>query len=307
MNAAPTLAPVDPAHPVTGPVERAPKGGFGLAALGALYTLTLRQHLHGKRWLVMGALFLLPALLAGLVRATAPDVQPVLQEFLFVFMFIPQAILPLVALLYASGIIHDEQEEQTFTYLLVRPIPKWAIYAVKVLATLTTTIVLTAVFTTLTYLVIYLGATVPAGENVPLRCLKAVGIHALAVVTYCCLLGFLSLLTKRTLILGFLYTAFFEGLLANLPFGVRLLTVIYYARLTAYRSLEFILTPQPGFQVDMAAEAWQLNIKADPTLAGHPSLGTCLAILVGVSVVCTLAGAVLCSQREFRVKTPEGN
>src|ERR1700681_4792467 len=79
---------------------RAPLGPIGAAALWALYTLTLRQHLHGKRFLVMGALFLTPAAIAAVVRATAPDVPSVLLEFSFVFMFIPQAFLPLVALLY---------------------------------------------------------------------------------------------------------------------------------------------------------------------------------------------------------------
>src|SRR5437660_477854 len=107
-------------------------GGSPLTSLVALYSLTVRQHLHGKRWIVLGVLFLTPAALAAVVRATAPDVPALVLEFLFVFMFIPQALLPLVALLYGSGIIQDEQEEQTLTYLLMRPISKWAIYLVKV-------------------------------------------------------------------------------------------------------------------------------------------------------------------------------
>jgi ABC-2 type transport system permease protein len=276
-----------------------------MTALGALYVLTVRQHLHGKRWLVLGALLLLPALLAALVRATAPDVQPILLEFLFVFMLVPQALLPLVALLYGSGIVQDEQEEQTLTYLLIRPIPRWAIYTVKVLATLTTTVILTAVFTTLTYAAIYAG-TEALMTNVLVRCGKAIGIHGLTVATYCCLFGFMSLLTKRTLVLGFLYAAFFEGFLANLPFSVRLLTLIYYGRLIAYRSLTFVMTEPAGNKVDLAAQAWQLDVTTDPHLLEHPALRTCVLVLLGVSLVCTVLGALLCARREFHVKTPEG-
>jgi ABC-2 type transport system permease protein len=285
------------------PRERS--GGFGPSALAALYTLTLRQHFHGKRWLVLGALFTAPAALAALVRATAPDVPPIQLEFMFVFMLIPQALLPLVALLYGSGVIQDEQEEQTFTYLLIRPIPRWAIYAVKVLATATTTVALTAVFTTLTYLVIYLGAD-GAGDNIPLRCVKAVGVHCLVVVAYCSLFGVMSLLTRWTLVLGFVYTAIFEGLLANLPFSVRLLAVIYYARLIAYRMMDFVMPRSRGVKIDMADEAWQLGVKLDPTMADHPAPGTCLVVLIVASVLCTAFGAYLCSRREFYVKTPEG-
>ena len=89
-------------------------------------------------------LFLLPAALVVMIRVTAPQAPPpIILEFIFAFMFIPQALLPLAALLYASGMIQDEQEEQTITYLLIRPIPKWALYTFKLLATLTTTVVLT--------------------------------------------------------------------------------------------------------------------------------------------------------------------
>jgi ABC-2 type transport system permease protein len=286
-------------------MRSAPSGGLGLTALWTLYVLTVRQHMHGKRWIVMGVLFLLPAGLAILVRATSPNVPSIWLEFLFAFMFIPQALLPLVALLYASGMIRDEQEEQTITYLLIRPIPKWALYVLKLLATLTTTVVLTAVFTALTYAAIYLGGDT-GGENIPLRCLKAVAINSLAVISYCCLFGLMSLLTKWILVVGILYTALFEGLVANMPFGIRLVTVIYYTRLIAYRTLPF-LDQTPRRTENLSAEAWQFDIKRDPQLLEHPQVSTCLIVLLTASFVCTVLAAFLCSQREFHVKTPEKN
>src|SRR6266542_2808205 len=101
MTSAPTLEPAERAPlAYATPGNRAP-GRYRLVALWALYVLTLRQHLHGKRWMVMAALFLLPAGLAIFVRATAPNVPGMWLEFSFAFMFIPQALLPLVALIYA--------------------------------------------------------------------------------------------------------------------------------------------------------------------------------------------------------------
>lgn len=284
------------------------EGTRGAGVLGSLWTLvllTLRQHLHGKRWMIMAILFLLPAGLALLVRATERNALGVEVEFVFAFMFIPQALLPLVALVYASGMIQDEQEEQTITYLLVRPIPKPAIYGAKLLATLTTTVVLTIVFTCLTYAAIYIGADrIP--EHVVSRCLKAASIHSLAVIAYCCLFGVMSLFTKRTLIAGIIYAAVFEGLLANLPFGIRLITVIYYARLIAYRTIQFIVQT-PGGPQNIAADAWQLDIRADPKLLEHPQQATCFAVLLISSLVFAMLAAFLCSRREFHVKTPQGN
>lgn len=283
--------------------RRAPRVSWP-SAFWTLYTLTLRQHLHGKRWLVMTLLFLLPAGLAVLVRSTSPHVPPAALEFVLAMMFIPQALLPIVALLYASGIIQDEQEEQTITYLLLRPIPKWAIYTLKLLAAMTTTAVLVAVFTALTYLAIYVGAGVPAGE-VAVRCLKAASIHALAVVTYCSVFGLMSLVTKRILVFGILYTAIVEGLFANLPFGIRLVAIIYYTRLIAYRTMTFDVPRPNGGSHDIAAQAWQLAATGDPGLAENPQFGTCIALLLTTSLVCTVIAGWLCSQREFHVKTPE--
>jgi ABC-2 type transport system permease protein len=278
-----------------------------LTSLWALYTLTLRQHLHGKRWMVMAGLFLLSGGLAILIRTTAPDLPPVQLEFIVAFMFIPQAILPLLALVYASGIVRDEQEEQTMTYLLIRPIPKWALYLVKLFATLTTTVFLTAAMTALLYVTIYAGVH-PDWNDVALRCLKAASIHSLAVITYCCLFGLISLVTSRALVVGILYAGLFEGLLANLPFNIRLATIIYYTRLIAYRSLSFATSFQNGGQInknDIAAEVWQLNVAEDPGLAHHPQLRACVTVLLAVSLFCAVAAAVLFSLREFYVKTPE--
>jgi ABC-2 type transport system permease protein len=304
MNSAIAVGSSDQ-NPLSDSASHRKTGGFGPTALWALYTLTIRQYLHGKRWMVIAALFLLPAGLAVLLRATAPKVPNLGLEFILVFMLIPQAILPLVALLYASGMIQDEQEGQTITYLLVRPLPKWALYVVKLLATITTAVLLTAVFTAGAYAAIYLGANTEV-ENIPLRCVKAASIHSLAVVAYCCCFGLISLLTKRSLLVGIIYIVVVEGVLANLPFGIRLTTVIYYTRLIAFRTLDFIVSTPRGPQ-NIAAEAWQFNIQQDPALLEHPQLNTCLIVLLVGSLICAALAGFVISKKEFYVKTPESN
>lgn len=287
------------------PSDHRMNGGFSLIPLWTLYTLTFRQHMHGKRWMVMGFLFLLPAALAMLIRATSPNAPTVAIEFMLAFMLIPHALLPLIALVYSSGIIQDEQEDQTLTYLLIRPIPRWSIYLVKLLATLTTTVLLTTLFTVLTYASIFLGGTTPFGEVVS-RCLTAIAVHNLSVIAYCCLFGLIGLYTKRAIVAGILYTAVIEGLLANLPFGLRFITVIYYARITAYRSMDFVISDR-GLPVNIAASAWQIDLKEDPGLLKHPQILTCVIVLLCASLICTVIGCVFCARREFHVKTPDGN
>jgi ABC-2 type transport system permease protein len=299
-----TSATIEQANEARAPGREVTAGGSRLRACLALYLLTLRQHLHGKRWMIVTVLFAIPAILAMTMRTVNPDISPREMEFGLAFFFLPQVILPLAALIYASGIIQDEQEEQTLTYLLMRPIPKWALYVFKLLATLTTTMVLTAVFTVLTYIAIYAG-TAGHETGIAIRCGKAISIHCLAVTAYCSLFGVMSLFTRRALIMGILYAVIFEGFLANAPLSIRLITVIYYTRLIAYRAMGFVISEPGRRPQDIAADAWKLDITTDPGLTEHPGIGACVAILLIASLALTLAAVVVCSRREFYVKTPE--
>jgi hypothetical protein len=165
-------------------------------------------------------------------------------------------------------------------------------------------VLLVILLTLLTYAAIYFGSSTSAGEAWR-RCLRAAEIHSLAVITYCSLFGLLSLITRRTLIIGVIYTAIVEGLLAILPFGIRTMTVIYYTRVIAIRSLNFAVTWPRGGQENPAAGMWSFDVKNDPSLSEHPALTTAVWILLAASVIFMIIAAYLCSQREFHVKTPE--
>ncbi|HEX3600335.1 MAG TPA: ABC transporter permease [Lacipirellulaceae bacterium] len=270
-----------------------------------LYLLTLRQYSHGKRWIALAVLFMLPAGLAILIRWHSNGTSPSLfLDFVLSWILTPQALLPLIALLYASGVIQDEQEDQTITYLLVRPLPKSLLYIVKMMATWTTTVALVILLTVLTFCAIYVRGDIAMADVVS-RCVKTASIHSLAVVTYSSIFGLLALITKRSLVVGIVYTVAVEGVLANLPFSVRMATVVYYSRIMAYRSLDFVVSWPRGRKNDVAAEAWFLDVVKDPTLTEHPQLSTCIWFLIIVSLVCTAIAASLCTQREFHVKTPE--
>ncbi|MFL5243675.1 MAG: ABC transporter permease [Gemmataceae bacterium] len=283
-----------------------PRVDFNLSGLVTLYVLTLRQFVRGKRWWIFALLFLLPAGLAVLLRATTDDLPLRGMEFILVFSLIPLGLVPLISLLYASGIVQDELEEQTITYLLIRPLPKWGIYLGKLLATLTTTALLVAICTSFTFIGIYAFANPPEGESIIVRCLKVDGLMALAAVAYSCLFALISLFTRRSLIAGICYTIILEGILGRLPFATRLLTVAYYFRVIAARTLDFTIT-EGRHRVSPIGHAWNIDIEKDPSLLEHPQLATCFEVLVGASIVAALIAAFLFTVKEFRVKTPEGS
>jgi ABC-2 type transport system permease protein len=261
-----------------------------LDALPSLFVLTLRQHLRGRRLLVLSLLFLLPSVLAAIVRLAPYPPTSAELEFAFIFNLIPHALATLTALLYAAGVIQDEVEEQTLTYLLLRPLPRWALYITKLLATMLTTAVLTGVFTTLAFIVIYWNTSELWGDVLPGRALRTAALLALAQAGYCSVFGAISLFTRRSLIAGIVYIIAFESLLANFETVARRLTIMYYFRVLSLRWLDVPL-----------GQEWSID------LASAPSSFDSVLTLLGASAMFVLIGALTMTRREFRMKTPEGN
>jgi ABC-2 type transport system permease protein len=272
------------------PSRRAAGRGFDLTALGALFVLTLRQDLRGRRLLVLSLLFLLPSVLVMMVPLFGHAPPPEHLEFAFVFNLIPHALATLTALLYATGIIQDEIEDQTLTYLLVRPLPRWALYLTKLIVTVGVTSALTGLFTILALVVLYWGTDNLIGEVLPWRALKIVGLMTVAQVSYCTLFGAMSLVVRRAVVAGLIYIIVIEGVLNTFASVLQLLTVNYYFRVLVVRWLD-----PPD------SRAWAL------TLDTAPSAARCVLILLAASAVFAILGAVLTMRKEFRVKTPEGS
>jgi ABC-2 type transport system permease protein len=266
-----------------------------LSALAVLFGLTLRQKTRGRRLLVLAVLFALPCVLAVVLRSLSRPAPTDILEFALIFNLVPHALAPLTALLYAGGMIQDEVEEQTLTYLLVRPLPRPGLYVCKLLATLLLTTVLVAAATTGLYLAIYWNTTQMWDGSVAVRIAQTAAIMALGQVGYCSLFGCLGVLTRRTLIAGVLYIVVFEGLLANLQFMVRSLTVVYYIRVLAVRWLDL-----PEQILNRWRSDWSLDLNRIPDGA------TCVLILLGSALAITVLAALQFSRREFRMKTPEG-
>jgi ABC-2 type transport system permease protein len=262
--------------------------GFDPTALAALFVLTLREQARGRRLLLLSLLFLLPGALAVVIRLTPYPPLPRELEFALAFNLIPHALATLAALLYAAGVIRDEVEGQTLTYLLLRPLPRWALYLTKLAATVLVTAALTGAFTALTFAVIYWNTGEPWGD-VAGRALKAAALLALAQAAYCSLFALLGLLTRWALLVGLAYIMGFEGLMASFDFVARKLTVMYYFRVLSVRWLDL-----------READPWFID------LATAPGARACVLTLLGASAVFALLGAVVMMRQEFRMKTPEG-
>jgi ABC-2 type transport system permease protein len=291
----------EPGYKAAGGHASAPDGGWfaagpirlsrrvPLSALETLLRITVARQVRGRRLAIFSLLFALPVLFAVLARRFQDPYRTSEVEAVLIFGLIPQALVPLTALLFATGMVQDDVEEQTLTYLLIRPIPRWLIYMVKLAATWLVTSALVSIFTACTLTTIDWDTGGLGGKAFVRKALTISGLLSLSLLDYVALFGGLSLLVRRSLVMGVAYVVVFEGVLANIDFVVRHLTVMYYVRTLSIRWLGL-----PGAD-------WSI----DPARA--PSVATCLLTLLGIGAVPALLGSWLFSVREFRVKTPEGS
>ncbi|MDG3007028.1 ABC transporter permease [Paludisphaera mucosa] len=260
-----------------------------LGALATVLRITVARQMRGKRIWTFVVLFAAPIAIALLVRRHQDPYDPADSERALIFGLIPQAILPLAALLFASSLVQDDVEEQTLTYFLIRPIPRWAIYLVKVLGATLVTSALAGVFTAAAIVAVRSGTPETDAASLLTESGVVAGLSALALAAYVTIFSFLGLLTRRVLVIGVAYILIFEGVVSRIPFLVRNGTILYHVRVLAVRLLGLDGSP------------WSID------LALAPSVATSLASLLGAAGLFLALGAWIFSTREFRVKTPEGS
>ena len=266
-------------------------GGFRFSAWWTLFRISVSQFVRGKRLLVLSLLFALPTGLAALARyyhEATPQMIADLEQAM-IFYMIPQALVPVTALIFASGMIRDEVEGQTITYLLIRPIPRPSIYLAKLLAAWVVAAGVTTVFTTTALIAVHWKTDDLWGTIIPGHAARISALSVLSLLVYLALFGGLSLIFRWVLPLGVAYIVIFEGFCANIDFAVRRVTVLWYVRILAERWF--------GLHV----EAW--GIKLDEAPSGQEALIT----LITAALVMALASAFLFGMRELRVKTPDGS
>ncbi len=130
--------------------------------------------------------------------------------------------LPLVALLASSAVLGPEVDDGSIVYLLSKPVSRHAIAVSKYAAAWLTTMLLGAL--PLAVVALVLDASEP-------RRALAFGVGAaVAGTVYSALFLALAALTRNAVVVGLLYTLFWEGVLGSVLTGIRFLSIGAWGR-----------------------------------------------------------------------------
>ena len=190
--------------------------------MAPIFWLSVRQ-LTG-RWRI-SLIFLLSALPVGLaviVYFAARGDADFTEDFVEILLdgLLVAAILPIVTMVLSTSSFGNELEDQTLSYLVLKPIPRWRIALPKVMAS----VVICGP------LLIASGVVAALlGFDWDIRACIAVGVALLAgVLAYSAVFTWAGLVTSRALPFGLVYVLLWEGVIGSFISGVDYLSVRGY-------------------------------------------------------------------------------
>ena len=190
--------------------------------IGTLAAVTMRGLLNRRRTLLLvlaGVLMVGVAALSRLGESTEADAVQFTARLLADFGL--GVLLPLVAVIVGTATIGSELEDGTIIYLLAKPIPRLWIVAVKaVIAWLLVTLLVAPA--------ILVAGVVGTGGDAALGAAYALAA-TVGALEYTTVFLALSLLTSRALVIGLAYVVIWEGVVAGLFAGTRILSVRQHA------------------------------------------------------------------------------
>jgi ABC-2 type transport system permease protein len=179
-------------------------------------SITVRAALGRRRALLYAIPSLVLIGVSAILRLTSPADPSWPARILGDFGF--SVVLPLTALIIGTSVLGAEVDDGSVIHLLATPVPRRDIITTKVAVATVATIVFAAVPE-------LIAGLIAAGPRLALGLF--VGAVAAAVV-YNALFVWLSTATSRALIAGLGYVVIWEGVLANLVGGARILSVSHY-------------------------------------------------------------------------------
>jgi ABC-2 type transport system permease protein len=209
--------------------------------IGPVYRLTLRALLLQRRTILLALLAAAPVVVA-LVYAVAAKAGAHHVRFyshLLQDMFVP-TIAALVALVIGVSALGDERDDGTIYYLVATPQSRLGIVATKVAAAWTATLLLLVPSLVISALLILQGAADVGSVGWPLA-----GV-ALATLAYCGVAGWLSLRTRRPIVIGVLYILLWEGSIATFAASASKLSIAAYGRALVAERLPQAAAPVVG-------------------------------------------------------------
>jgi hypothetical protein len=203
-----------------------------IRATWILFSSHLRQTVFSRRALICTGLVLMPVLASTMIALLGEGRHGGAAFGLAIgWLMQVQSVVPLIALIIGSGVVSEEVENRTISYLFTRPIPRAAVLLGRWLAGLLLISVLLAASNLAVSEILEYAAHGDEQRLVPpdVR-MRLLWVTLIAGAVYSAVFAAAGALLKHAIIVGLAYTFAVEGFMANLPGGNQSITIQYYLK-----------------------------------------------------------------------------
>ena len=170
------------------------------------------------------ALLALVPVVAAVVFASAGQIDPRLFWARLIQRLCDPTVAAFIAVVLGAGAIGDEREDGTILYLAATPLPRVTLVLTKILAAWTAAMVLLAP-------AVVVAGTVALGDRADVaRILWPLAGVAAGALCYCAVAAWLSMVSRRPVVLGALYILLWEGSIATFAASADRLSIAAYGR-----------------------------------------------------------------------------
>jgi len=217
-------------------MTRQPPSLFTSAA--RVFDLSLGEMLWSRRTVFMTLVTGVPVVIAlavrlvemlgghvrlGNIAATGPTIFGMI-----IWFFFTRFTVPVLAVFYGTGLIADEVEDKTITYIFTRPIPRSAVLVGKYLAYMACTVGVVLPSVVIVWLtIIPMGGSLGSGF---IDLLKDLAIIVLGLAAYGAVFACIGSALKRPLLIGLFLVMGFEPAVLAFPGYLKHFTVAYYVQ-----------------------------------------------------------------------------
>ena len=190
-----------------------------------MFTTYLGATARSKRMIICLLLVLTVPLAALLPPGHVEAEKTVYMIGLF---FLLQVVAPIVGLIASAGVLSDEVENRTVTYVFTRPVPRSALLLGRYLCVLVLVSSLMAIAAVGVANVATMRSSMPVLADG--QAARLVLAAVLGGASYSLLLAGLSVFFKRAMVIGIFYLVAFEVFLALVPGSAQKMSIQYYLR-----------------------------------------------------------------------------
>ncbi len=244
-----------------------------ISGLLSITRYSTRKMLFSKRWVVVLIIIVLIGAIMG--YAGSEETGRLQGGTDLMDILILSFIMPIIAMIYGASLIRNEIDDKSITQVITSPLPRPISYLGYYISLVVTLSIIMVLINLVGWLAFFGQKGMDDDAGGILLIMMALGV--IGSIVYSSLFLMFSVVFKRPIYIGLFYAFIWEGFIGSIPGAIGNYTLKHFIRSIGSGWLDF----------------------GEIGLYDGASTGMAFGVLIGITIVCLLIGAMVFREKEF--------